>query len=102
MQGLRFVNLDDPQNRWSVDTVAEIATKVKSYCSKHGIGSAELYSVEDNTWADGVNQRFDIEIRYVDAKGHLMQQKLLMMCGEVIDGSEFHKRFAEYYPKEAS
>ena len=102
MEGLKFVNFDDPLNRWTVDVVAEIATKVKSYCSKRGIKDAELHSVEDNTWSDARNQRFDIEIRYVDARNHLIQQKLLMLNGEVLDGKEFHKRFREFYPEEVS
>lgn len=41
--------------------------------------------------------RIDIEVRYVDKKNQLIQQKLLILNDELIDGDTFHKRFKEWY-----
>ena len=100
MEGLKFINWDDPLNVWSLYKVTEICQKVKAYADTHGLEDAVLHSVEDNIWSDPANQRYDIEIRY-EKKGHLIEQKLLMLKGEIIDGTEFHKRFDEFYPKTA-
>lgn len=43
------------------------------------------------------NGRIDIEIRYVDEKNCLVQQKLLILNDELIDGEIFHKRYKEWY-----
>lgn len=49
---------------------------------------------------DDVNDkhgRIDIEIRYVDDGNCLIQQKLLILDNELIDGKTFHKRYSEWY-----
>ncbi len=98
MNGLRFVKTNDELNRWPIAQVAELAVKVNDYCEANGIEDAELCRVEDNSWSDPDNERMDIEIRYTNAKGQPVHQKLLMLKGEVIDGVQFHERFKEFYP----
>jgi hypothetical protein len=96
MEGLKFVNFSDPLNRWDIDKVILICNEVKRYADKHNLNKVELHRVEDNTWSDKENQRYDIEIRYM--KGNqLIQQKLLMLKGELLDGDEFHNRINEFY-----
>ena len=102
MEGLKFINNEDLLNRWKVDTVLLIVSKVQQYCMKHNLINAYLHSVEDNRWSDPKNGRFDIEIRYINENGNLMQQKLLYLRGEILDGNEFHKRHDEFYPREVS
>lgn len=49
---------------------------------------------------DDVNDkhgRIDIEIRYVNKNNVAVQQKLLILDNELIDGLTFHKRFKEWY-----
>lgn len=41
--------------------------------------------------------RVDIEIRFVDEKNCPIQQKLLILDDEVVDGMAFHKRYKEWY-----
>lgn len=96
-QGI-FRNLNDPYNRWDLRILSNVVRKVEAYCDKHDIGNVELHEVEDNRWEDPENQRFDIVIRYPDKNGTLIEQKLLMLKDEVIDGEEFHKRYSEFYP----
>ncbi len=102
MSGLTFINFDDYYNRWSLKKVVEITSKVSDYCAKNKIVDPELLYVEDSSWADKANERIDIEIRYTNKDGILMQQKLLMLKGEIIDGKEFHKRYNEFYPKKTA
>ena len=46
------------------------------------------------------NGRIDIEIIFEDkASHHLIQQKLLILKGELIDGKTFHLRHDEWYPE---
>ena len=42
------------------------------------------------------NGRVDIEIRYVDKKNCLVQQKLLILNDELVDGETFHNRYKEW------
>ncbi len=97
---MQFINFGNPANKWSVSTVLDITSKVYDYCRKRGIENAELCTIEDSTWEDKTNMRYDIEIRY-NSRGHLIQQKLLMLKGEILDGKSFHERFEEFYPKSA-
>lgn len=97
MAGLKFINLNDYLNRWSLEKVCEITGLIKEYADKHDYHDVRLLSVEDNTWSDEANQRYDIEIDYVSDGGRCWQ-KLLIMKGEVIDGLQFHKRYVEFYP----
>lgn len=96
MEGLKFVNFGDPLNRWDIDKVTLICNEVKRYADKHNLGQVYLHRVEDNTWSDKENQRYDIEIRYMKGS-HLIQQKLLILKGELLDGEEFHNRINEFY-----
>ena len=96
---MTFVNFNDPLNRWDLDTVKMVCDKVKGYALNKGISDVELVTVEDNTWTDKVNQRYDITIRYTSGDGLFMEQKLLILRGRVIDGKEFHKHYDEFYGK---
>ncbi len=49
---------------------------------------------------DDRNNRIDIEVEYLDSKGHLIHQKLLILNDELIDGKAFHERHDEWYPRE--
>ena len=94
---MTFVKLYDPQNRWPLDTVIEIVNKVKEYADKAGLKDVELREIEDQTWSDPDNNRYDITIVY-PLEGILISQKLLLLKGEIVNGEEFHKRFSEFYP----
>lgn len=97
MNGLKFINFNDPRNSWSLRKVVEITNLIKAYVDEKNLTDVELLLVEDNTWSDEDNQRYDIEIQYTE-NGRLIWQKLLIMKGEVIDGATFHERHEEYYP----
>lgn len=43
------------------------------------------------------NGRIDIEVRFLDENKNPIQQKLLILNDELIDGETFHKRFKEWY-----
>ena len=51
---------------------------------------------------DDKNGRIDIEVEYLDSKGHLIHQKLLILNDELIDGKMFHERHDEWYPPKAT
>ena len=99
MAGLQFINWEDPLNQWRLDTVAMLVQEVQKYAASKGLNNVILHSVEDNRWSDPQNGRFDIEIRFPDEKKHMIQQKLLYLKGEIIDGETFHKRREEFYPE---
>ena len=93
-----FLNFSDYLNRWKLDTIVNVVSLVKSYVESHHIKDVELCSVEDNTWS-GDNDRYDVEIRYADSKGDIIQQKLLILRGEILDSKEFHSRYEEFYQR---
>ena len=97
-EGLRFINLDDKLNRWSLDKVLEIAAAVKIYAEKHGLKDVELHEVEDLTYEDQRNQRYNIAIRYVNENNSLIQQHLLMLKGTVYNCDEVHAHCGEFWP----
>ncbi len=90
-----FINYDNKD--WDFLTVKRIVDKVEQYVFKKALKEVKLIRVEDNTWADTKNRRYDIEISYVDDKGKLVWQKLLILKDEILDGEQFHKRFEEFY-----
>lgn len=97
-----FINFDDPYNRWDLRILANVVRKVEIYCDVHDIEHVELHKVEDCRWSDPDNQRFNIDIRYPDANGKLIEQRLLMLKDEIINGEVFHKRHNEFYPAPSS
>ena len=100
MEGLRFINFGDCYNRWPLDKVISIVTKVKEYTDRNGIKDPELHEVEDLSWEKGeeINKRINVRIRYFK-DNQLYERWLMIMKGEVIDGKEFHKRHNEFYPR---
>ena len=44
--------------------------------------------------------RIDIQIRYNNEQGYLMEKKLLILNDELIDGKTFHERYDEWYGHE--
>jgi hypothetical protein len=99
MEGLRFINLNDILNRWPLETVLEIVTKVKEYADSHGIDGVYLHEVEDLTYEDPENQRYNIDIRYINENNSLIQQRLLMLKGTVYNCNEVHKRRDEFFTR---
>ena len=99
MDGLKFVNFGDYYNRWPLDKVIDIVTKVKAYTDGKGINDPELHEVEDLSWEKGeeINQRINVRIRYFK-ENKLYERWLMIMRGEVLDADEFHKRRSEFYP----
>lgn len=93
----------ETQCSYAVDlnTAAAILNKVKDYARKKGLENVTLHSIEDNSYADVKNHRWDIEIMYTSKSGRLVLQKLLWLKGELLDGIEFHNRFEEFYGKGA-
>lgn len=97
MEGV-FVNLYAVRNEWPLDVIVKIVNGIKAYADSKGLSDVVLWSVEDSTYSDPNNQRYDIMIRY-KVNGHEINQKMMMLKGEIIDGEEFHKRFREFYPE---
>lgn len=97
MEGV-FVNIYAVRNEWPLDLIVKIVNGIKTYADSKGLSDVVLWSVEDNTASDPNNQRYDIVIRY-KLNGHDISQKVMMLKGEIIDGEEFHKRFAEFYQR---
>lgn len=94
-----FTNLMENQDpHWPIDLMIDILGKIKAYADKKGYTGVEVQRVEDSTWSDPINKRYDIDIVYTDQDNHLIRQKLLMLKGELLDGLEFHNRFKEFYP----
>lgn len=96
MNGI-FLNLSDRLNRWPLDKMADILGKIKDYANKDGLSNVEVVRIEDNTWSDPVNNRYDIDIICVNSANQLSGRKLLILKDELLDGIEFHKRFKEFY-----
>ena len=84
---------------WDLDALVDIINKVNAYVSVFADENtkADVTDIEDNTYADKANKRYDITVKYFK-KGHYIQQKLLYLKGELIDGEEFHRRYKEFYP----
>ena len=80
-----------------VDIAADITSKIKEYMDNAGIKDAGIYRIEDQSYADPVNNRFDIEVDY-SLDGRMVWQKRLYLKGEIVDGVDFHRRFKEFYP----
>ena len=55
-----------------------------------------IHEIRQDNVADK-HGRIDIEIRYVNKANCVIQQKLLILDDELIDGKEFHRRFKEWY-----
>ena len=98
---MNFINFGDSNNRWELDTIKEIVSLIKSYTVVHHLKNVKLRNVEDARRSDPENQRFNVDIIYTDKDGMLIEQRLLILKGEVIDGEEFHKRREEFYPRKA-
>ena len=100
---MNFVNLDDPYNRWSLKELSMVTDLVKKYVSTHNEGACiknvEVLEVENKTWSDPENMRYDVTITFTDENNHLWWQKLLILKGEILDGNEFHQRIREFYPR---
>lgn len=100
--GLKFINMADFYNRWSLETVRDIVDKVYNYAIRRkNLKNVELAEVENlNYYPAEKNERYNIRIRHTDDGGRLWEQWLVMLNGELLDGEEFHKRIREFYPKE--
>lgn len=99
MEGLKFTNLNDILNRWSLDTVVEVVSKVKEYADNHDLTDVYLHEVEDLTYEDPENQRYNIDIRYINENNSLIQQRLLMLKGTVYNCNEVHERRDEFFTR---
>lgn len=95
-----FVNLYNEES-WYVEDIFKVVTLVREYADKNKLSGVKLVEVEDNTYSDPKNERFDVTIMYTTTNGSgkqkLIIQKLLILKGEILDGEEFHKRFKEFY-----
>ena len=99
MEGLRFINLNDIMNKWPLETVLEVVAKVKEYTDSHGLDGVYLHEVEDLTYEDPENQRYNIDIRYINENNSLIQQRLLMLKGTVYNCNEVHERRDEFFTR---
>ena len=99
-----FINFQD-NSFWSLETIYNIVSKVKDYADRQKLVDVRLVSVEDNSWSDPDNQRFDVYIEHSEPFPNFGNQrfrrKLLILKGEVLDGKEFHKRCSEFYPEKS-
>ncbi len=80
---------------WKIETLSDIVSIVKSYTDKKKLKDVELVEIEDSSLQDV----FDVIIQYPSPKAGFttIQQKLLILKGEVIDGEGFHMRAKEFY-----
>ena len=81
---------------WTIDKIIEISEKLKTFADEKGYEDVKIVSVEDNTWSDAKNERYDVWITLTKS-GTAYEQKLLILKGEVLDAMEFHKRHGEFY-----
>ena len=87
------------EDHWTLENLSDIIQKVKAYVEEKKYEQARLESIEDSTWNDPDNQRYNISIVYTNGRGHKIRQQLMLLKGELIDGEEFHKRFSEFYDR---
>ncbi len=99
MENPIFVNMESEAHTWALDKIKSIVDLLSDYAESHGLKDVVLVSVEDSTWSDSANQRYDIYVEYPSESGQPVQQKLLILKGEVIDGRTLHERFEEFYPE---
>lgn len=95
-----FYNIQNSSQWWDVDIVESIARQVRQYRDKIGASKIEFVEVEDNTWEDTDNQRYDLWLMIYDGEGGRYAQKCLVLKGELIMPDAFHKRHDEFYPRE--
>ena len=100
-RGTQFINLDNPMKYFDVSVLANIAAQIVKYQNTIGAKKIELISLEDNTWEDTDNERYDIWLRIYDSEGGVYNQKCLFLKGKLVMPGEFHKRYKEYYPDHA-
>lgn len=88
---------------WPISELKKVLDAIENYRLKKlsDCESLRVCSLEKNLKSKDKNDRVDIEVNYIH-NGQFIYQKLLMMKGEVVDGSEFHKRFQEFYPEKIS
>ncbi len=92
----KLVNFAEPDKQWDLATLADIIKKVNKYATERGLENTTLSEIEDQSWSDSKNRRFDIVIEF-EVCGIRTRQKLLYLKGQILDGQEFHKRFHEFY-----
>lgn len=92
----KLINFSDNE-LWDLNVLIDIKSKVEKYILDNKYNNAYINEIENSTWTDPINQRYDIWITYIKNK-KLFQQKLLYLKGELLDGNEFHKRYEEFYP----
>ena len=90
--------ITDDGKPFTLYEISEICNKLSDY-AKENIGTKDCFLESILRSSDTKNNRYDIELRYIDENRCLTGQKLLYMKGEIIDGIEFHKRFNEFYPE---
>lgn len=85
---------------WDLGLLIDILGKVKNYTDEKGRKDVLVISIEDNTFSDPVNERYDIWIRYAPQKDGAcyIEQQLWILKGELIDGKTFYERHDEFYP----
>ena len=95
MNDIKFIA--DDGKPFTLYEISEICNKLSDY-AKENIGTKDCYIHSILRSLDAKNNRYDIELRYIDENRQIMGQKLLYIKGEIIDGIEFHKRHDEFYP----
>ena len=94
---IRLINLSYPEKLWSLDTLVDILTKVKEYADAHQYRDVSVTLIEDQTYSDPANNRFNVEIIATTPEGRMIHQMLFYLKGEIIDGNDFHRRHDEFY-----
>ncbi len=96
---VKFANHYNPEDSWVLDTIEDIIAKVKAYGSLHSL-DINMIEIENTSYTDVANNRYDISIKYNNEKSQPISQKLLYLKGDIVDGKTLHANFEKYYPKE--
>lgn len=96
VEGTKFISFNPEKTYIGVALLSDILNKVNMYAHDNGYLNVKLIEIEDQSWLDQENRRYDIRISYT-YQGTQWSQLLLYLKGEIVDGEQFHKRFDEFY-----
>mgnify|MGYP001029850390 CR=1 FL=1 len=92
-----YENIFGRQEHLTSDKLRQILSLIDDYMHNTPYDILDIH--EDDSCDP--NGRIDIKIRFARNE-KVIEQKLLILKGELIDGETFHKRFSEWYGSDAT